>query len=109
MAEAAAIARAYEARKKELAEEAARQAGQQPWYDVVLQMFGLKPAAPDPGERIDEAALRALIASQVAAPREPAKEEAESPLVQSFAAALMRHKVTAPDSPAARGGGGGDP
>ena len=100
VAEAAAVASAYEARKKAAAEEAQREAGQKPWYDAFLQMFGLKPAAPDPGERIDEAALRALIVSQVAAPREMAKEEAESPLVQSFAAALMRHKVTAPDAPA---------
>ena len=99
VAEAAAIANAYEARKKELAEEAARQAGPKPWSDAFLQMFGLKPAAPDPGERIDEAALRALIAGQVARPRDMAKEEAESPLVQSFAAALMRHKVTSPDAP----------
>ena len=99
VAKAAAIARAYEARKKEAAEEAARQAGQKPWSDAVLQMFGLKPAAPDPGERIDQAALRALIVSQVASPREMAKDEAESPLVQSFAAALMRHKVTTPDAP----------
>ena len=99
MAEAAAIARAYEARKKEAAEEAARQAGQKPWYDAFLQMFGLKPAAPDPGERIDEAALQNLITSQVSAPREISKEEAESPVVQSFAAALMRHKVTAADTP----------
>src|SRR5208282_4130881 len=51
VAEAAAIARGYEARKKELADEASRLAGQQPWYDPILQMFGLKPAAPDPGER----------------------------------------------------------
>jgi maltose/moltooligosaccharide transporter len=99
MAEAAAIAKAYEARKKELAEEAARQAGPKPWSDAFLQMFGLKPAAPDPGERIDDMALRALIAGQVAAPREVTKEEAESPLVQSFAAALMRHKVSSADAP----------
>jgi maltose/moltooligosaccharide transporter len=99
VAEAAAVAKAYEARKKEAAEQAAREAGQKPWSDAFLQMFGLKPAAPDPGERVDQAALQALIASQVAAPREPAKAEAESPLVQSFAAALMRHKVTAPESP----------
>jgi maltose/moltooligosaccharide transporter len=62
-------------------------------------MFGLKPAAPDPGERIEEAALQNLITSQVSALREISKEEAESPLVQSFAAALMRHKVTAADTP----------
>src|ERR1035441_6903044 len=76
MAEAAAVARAYEARKKELGEEAVREAAQRPWYDAFLQMFGLKPAAPDPGERIDEAALRALIASQVAVSREMPKTEA---------------------------------
>ena len=100
VAEAAATAKAYEARKKELAEEAARLAGPQPWYDPVLQMFGLKPAAPDPGERIDQAALQALIATSITAPRQVTKEEAGSPLVQSIAAALMRHKVTAPDSAA---------
>jgi maltose/moltooligosaccharide transporter len=99
VAEAAAVAKAYEARKKEAAEQAEREAGQKPWSDAFLQMFGLKPAAPDPGERVDQAALQALIASQAAAPREPAKAEVESPLVQSFAAALMRHKVTAADSP----------
>jgi maltose/moltooligosaccharide transporter len=99
VAEAAAVAKAYEARKKEAAEQAERAAGQKPWSDAFLQMFGLKPAAPDPGERVDQAALQALIASQVVASREPAKAEAESPLVQSFAAALMRHKVTAADSP----------
>jgi maltose/moltooligosaccharide transporter len=99
VAKAAAVAKAYEARKAELAEEAARQAAQSPWYDAILQMFGLKPAGPDPGERIDGTALRALIASQVTATRETAKEEAESPLVQSFAAALTQHKVTSSDSP----------
>src|ERR1035438_1643404 len=95
VAEAAATAIAYEASKKELTEEAARQAGRQPWYDPVLQMFGLKPAAPDPGERIDQIALQALIATSITAPRQVTKEEAGSPLVQSIAAALMRHKVTA--------------
>jgi maltose/moltooligosaccharide transporter len=99
VAEAAAIAKAYEARKKELAEEAARLAGPQPWYDPVLQMFGLKPAAPDPGERIDQTALQALIATSITAPRQVTKEEAGSPLVQTLAAALMHNKVMAPDSP----------
>jgi len=98
VAEAAAIARGYEARKKELADEASRLAGQQPWYDPILQMFGLKPAAPDPGERIDQTALQTLIASSMTASRPVTKEEAESPLVQTIAAALMQHKVTSPDS-----------
>ena len=100
LAEAASIAKAYEARKKELAEEAARQSSRRPFYDAALQMFGLKPAAPDPGEQIDEAALRTLVAGQVAAPpASPSKEETESPLVQSFAAALLRHKVNGANSP----------
>lgn len=98
VAEAAAIARAYEARKKELADEASRLAGRQPWYEPILQMFGLKPAAPDPGERIDKTALQTLIASSMMASRRVTKEEAESPLVQTIAAALMQHKVTSPDS-----------
>ena len=62
-------------------------------------MFGLKPAAPDPGERIDATALQSLIAGQVATPGQTDKADVESPLVQTFAAALMRHKVTAPVSP----------
>jgi maltose/moltooligosaccharide transporter len=99
LTKAAAIASAYETRKQDAADEAARQDGQKPWSDGLLQMFGLKPAAPDPGERIDQAALQALIVSQVAASREMSSEEAESPLIQSFAAALMRHKITAPDAP----------
>jgi len=99
VAEGAAIARAYEARKQEAAEAAAREAGQKAWYDAFLQMFGLKPAAPDPGERIDATALQSLIAGQVATPGQTDKAEVESPLVQTFAAALMRHKVTAPVSP----------
>jgi maltose/moltooligosaccharide transporter len=98
VAKAAAIANAYEARKKELADDAARQASRQPWYDPILQMFGLKPPAPDPAARIDQTALQALIASSLAAPRQVTKEEAGSPLVQSIAAALMRRMATAPDS-----------
>jgi maltose/moltooligosaccharide transporter len=100
MAEAATIANAYEARKKELAEEAARQTGPKPWTDAILQMFGLKPPPPDPGERIDEFALRALIATNVTKAGHAGKEEQESSVVQTFAAALLRHKVTtSPDSP----------
>ncbi len=103
VAQAAALARAYEARKRELAAEQARQAAQHPWYDPVLQVFCLKPAAPDPGAQIDANALQALIAGLPAAPGAGPREEAESPLVQSFAAALMKHQVTTPASPEAAG------
>ncbi len=98
MSKAVAIAKAYEARKKELAQAAAREAGRRPLYDTALEMFGLKPAARDPAERIDEADLRALIAGQVAASSELVPADAESPLVQTFAAALMRHNVTTHNS-----------
>lgn len=103
VAQAVAVARAYEARKRALAEEQARQAAQHPWYDPVLQVFCLKPAAPDPGAQIDANALQALMAGLPAAPGAGPREEAESPLVQSFAAALMKHQVTAPASPEAAG------
>ena len=99
IAEAAAAARAYEARKKELAGEAVRMAGSHPWSDAILQMLGLKPAAPDPREQINAKELQALIAGHPAASGEVSKEEAESLLVQSFAAALMKHKAFGPDSP----------
>jgi maltose/moltooligosaccharide transporter len=97
LASAAAIAGAYEARKKELADEAARKtAAQHAWYDAILQMLGLKPAAPDPGEQIDAAALQGLIAGHLGAAGEVSREQAESPLVQTFAAALMKQRVSSP-------------
>jgi maltose/moltooligosaccharide transporter len=99
LAQAAAVARAYEARKKELAAEAARVAGPHPWYDALLQMLGLKPAAPDPGERIDAKELEGLIAAHPAVAGALPEAESESSLVRSFAGALMKHKVAAPDSP----------
>jgi maltose/moltooligosaccharide transporter len=98
IAQAAGVARAYEARKKELAAEASRNAGQHPWYGAVLQMLGLQPAAPDPGAQINAMALRTFIASQPSTPVAAPKEEAESPLVRSIAAALMRHRVAGRDS-----------
>jgi MFS family permease len=60
-------------------------------------MLGLKPAAPDPGERIDQTELAALIVGSMKSPGQFSKEEAESPLVQSIAAALMQHKGTSPE------------
>jgi maltose/moltooligosaccharide transporter len=50
--------------------------------------------------------LQGLIASHPPTPAEVPKEEAESPLVQTFAAALMAHKVAGPDSPEAAGAAG---
>jgi hypothetical protein len=99
IAQAVAVARAYEARKKELAAEAERTAAPHPWYNAVLQMLGLKPAAPDPGERIDAKELESMIATHLSVSSELPKEETESPLVRSFAAALSKHTIAAPNSP----------
>jgi maltose/moltooligosaccharide transporter len=101
IAQAAAVAQAYEGRKKELAGEAARNAGQHAWYDVVMQMLGLKPPPPDPAERINVMALERLIASSRPSAEVVPKKDAESPLIQAFAAALMAHKVAGPNSPEA--------
>jgi hypothetical protein len=98
MRDGAAAARAYEARKLELAGEAARTAGAQPWYHIALQMFGLKPPPPDPAERINVRALQHLIASAPPASEPIAEKEAESPLVQTFAAGLMAHKAAGANS-----------
>ncbi|HVM49719.1 MAG TPA: MFS transporter, partial [Candidatus Acidoferrum sp.] len=100
--QAAATARAYEARKKELAAAASASAQQHPWEDALLQMFGLKPAAPDPAAQIDAKALQAMIVSRASATNAVSKEEAESALVRSFAGALRRHNVSGPRSLAAQ-------
>jgi maltose/moltooligosaccharide transporter len=102
IAQGAATARAYEARKQELADQASARAKQHPWYDGLLQMFGLKPAAPDPAEQIDAKALQAMIVSRSSATNAVSKEEAESPLVRNFAGALKRHNATGPHSLAAQ-------
>jgi maltose/moltooligosaccharide transporter len=92
MTEGAAIARAYEARKHEL--ELEGNATPKTWYGAVLQMLGLQAPPPEAGERISESDLRTLLTSHPAEPHELTKAEADSPLVQSFAAALMKHGVT---------------
>jgi len=98
LSEAAAIARAYEAQKKDITDASNRNASPQPYYHKALQMFGLEPAAPDASERIGEDALRGLISAHAGESREVTGTEAESPLVQTFAAALMRHGVALPNS-----------
>ncbi len=98
IAPAAALAKAYEAKKGELAAEAASSAAAKPWYGALLQMFGLSPAETDPGERIDGAVLEGLIRETCGTDVPAGEKEAESPLVQSFALALATHQVTAADS-----------
>jgi maltose/moltooligosaccharide transporter len=93
LAEAATIARAYDAQRKQLDEEMKRNAPPTPWYDPVLQMLGLQTAAPDAGQRMDTKALQILIATHAGPSSEPTKIESDSPLVQNFAAVLMKHQV----------------
>jgi maltose/moltooligosaccharide transporter len=95
---AAVLARNYESRKNQLAEEARAVTTPQPWSGSLMRMFGLSPAEPDAGERISAEILTGLIREAAASPVEASGKEAESPLVQSFAIALAGHEVTAPDA-----------
>lgn len=93
---AAALAKAYESKKNELSDEARATQESRPWYGALLQMFGLSPATPDAGERIDAKVLESLIQASAGATAKPTEKESESPLVQSFALALADHQVTSP-------------
>lgn len=101
MAPAAALARAYEAKKSELASEAKAAQSPKPWYGSLQQMFGLAPADRDPGERIDGPILETLIRDTIVATAPASAQEAKSPLVQSFAMAFASHQGNSPDSGAA--------
>jgi predicted MFS family arabinose efflux permease len=98
LAPAAALAKAYEEKKNALAGEAKAAVAPKPWYGSLMQMFGLSPADPDAGERIDVPILESLIREAATADKTPSEKEAESPMVQSFALALATHEVSAPDS-----------
>lgn len=98
LAPAAALAKAYEAKKDALASEAASARPARPWYGSLLQMFGLSPADPDAGERIDAAILASLIRGAAVTDTPATGQEAESPMVQSFALALATHEVAAADA-----------
>ena len=94
----AALARAYEAKKDELARQAAVGQPPKPWYGALLQMFGLSPADPDAGERIDQPILASLIRESIV-PTESATEAGrKSPLAQSFALAFASHQGDSPNS-----------
>lgn len=99
LAPAVALARAYEAKKAELAAARDEQKSADAWYKPALKMFGLAKADPDPGESIDATMLARLIRSSCSTSGVVSEKEANSPLVKSFAHALATHTVTAPDSP----------
>jgi len=94
----AELARTYEAKKAELAKQAAATQAPKPWYGALQQMFGLAPADPDPGERIDMDTLVPLIRQAIVATAPATAQEAKSPLVQSFALAFASHQGDSPDS-----------
>jgi maltose/moltooligosaccharide transporter len=100
LAVGAALAKAYEARKSELEAAAKQNDVAKPWHTGLLQMLGLKAAELDAGERIDEAALTGLISAHLTATGEVSAKEAESPLIQNFAAVLMKHQATTAGSAA---------
>lgn len=99
LASGAALAKAYEEKKAALASEAAADHPEKPWYGALLQMFGLSPADPDAGERIDTAILESLIREAANTDGEASENEAESPLVQTFAYALASNNVEAANAP----------
>ncbi len=94
LVQAAALAQAYEAKKKELDEQARQTAAAKPWYDGLLQMLGLQPARPDAGERITEGDLVGLISAHANDRHELTQHEAESPLIRNLAAVLMKHAIS---------------
>lgn len=95
---AIALARAYEAKKSELAaNRSENKTG--PWFQPLLKMFGLAKSEPDPGESIDAGILAELIRGASVATVAPDEKEAKSPLVKSFAHALALHGIDSPASP----------
>jgi len=98
LAPAAALAKAYEGKKNELAAEAKAARPDQPWYGAIAQMLGFRPPARDSGERMDAAILESLIRGAVATKIPPTPQEIASPLVQSFALELATYQAGAADA-----------
>ncbi len=96
LAPGAALAKAYEEKKSELASEADATRPAKAWYGALLQMFGLSPADPDPGERIDATIMEELVGGAITATASPSEKEAESPLVQSIALAFAKNQGDEP-------------
>ena len=93
LAESAGIVSAYEARKSEIA----KNAPVRPWYYGLLQMFGLKPAEPDPSERITQTELAGLIEAHAGDSQAATADEQKNPLVRNLAAILMKYSVSKSD------------
>ncbi|HVM48889.1 MAG TPA: hypothetical protein VMU04_12730, partial [Candidatus Acidoferrum sp.] len=95
VAEAALVASAYQSMKEQMAAPGSKPVQRRSLSDALLHMLGLKPAPPEAGERLPPGILEGLIANHPPARGPVAREEAESPLVQTFAAAFLKHHVSA--------------
>jgi maltose/moltooligosaccharide transporter len=104
LAAAAAVARGYEERKRQVAAAAApageSRAGA---LDVPLTVLGLESPPPDPGARLTAADIARLIERSLATPVPPASAaERTSPLVRTVASLLGQHGL-APGAPSRAG------
>ncbi|MEM1084639.1 MAG: MFS transporter [Verrucomicrobiota bacterium] len=82
-----ALAERYQEEKQRIAAE--RQADGKGFGEKMLQMFGLKPADPDPGEKIDAAALTKMLSEVDPDAMESGEKDAENPMLQTLSLALM--------------------
>jgi maltose/moltooligosaccharide transporter len=100
---AAAVARAYEAKKQEIAQEAPAAGGARGGaLDGAMTMLGLKAAPPDPAARITAGEIGTLVEGALASPA-PAASPAETrnPMVRTIASLLGQHGLVPGTRPAA--------
>ncbi len=83
---AAALARLYDQEKQRIAE--AQKGEPKGPLEVVQQMFGLKPGDPDPGEKIDAAAIEAMLGRLDSVAPDPRAIDSENPMLRSFAGVI---------------------
>jgi maltose/moltooligosaccharide transporter len=97
---AAAVARGYEEAKAGVASaRAAAETGGA--LGSLRAMFGLEPAAPDPGERLGTNEIAGLVERALVAPSTPASpEERASPMVRTIASLLGQHGLAEEAAPA---------
>ncbi|MEP4076453.1 MFS transporter [Haloferula sp.] len=83
-----ALAELYQSEKERIAGE--MKAEGKGFSEKMLQMFGLKPADPDPGEKIDVAALTVMLEKADGDSVERDEKDSENPMLQSFSMAMVR-------------------
>ncbi len=92
MRRAAALAERYGIEKEAIAGE--MKADPKGLGEKMLQMFGLRPADPDPGERIEIARLSEMVAGLAIVQVDEAAIDHENPMLRTFAAILEEPGVT---------------